>query len=119
MRLQIISVAAVLAFAASSAAWADPDCKPRNDSVPTSLGADGWAAVDGPVTGGCGATPSRVFHVYDRRGLVLALNKDLILLIDRLVPGLGIRKQDLLDQRAKIIYVHGTIDLNVDHKNQP
>ena len=40
-------------------AWAHGDdarqCRARNDSIPTSLGADGWAAVDGPVTGGCSA----------------------------------------------------------------
>jgi hypothetical protein len=46
-----------------------------NDSKPTSLGADGWAAVDGPVTGGCGAVPARVFDVRTRAQLVDALTK--------------------------------------------
>jgi pectate lyase len=103
-------------------AAADPDarqCRARNDSVPTSLGASGWAAVDGPVTGGCSAGQTRVFHVHDRRQLLLALNKDLVLLADHLVPGLGIPKRALLDHRPKIIYVHRTIDLNVDPRNDP
>src|SRR5262245_34605856 len=102
MRLPLLAVS-VLAFVFSSAAWADRDCKPRNDSVPTSLGADGWAAVDGAVTGGCSAGRSRVFHVYNRRDLVLALNNDLILLIDILAPRLNIPRKAVLDDRPKII----------------
>ena len=102
-------------------ALADNDarkCRARNDSVPTSLGASGWAAVDGPVTGGCSAGHTRVFHVHDRRQLVLALNNDVLLLLDHFLTRVDFRKRHLLDHRPKIIYVHGTIDLNVDHRNQ-
>src|SRR5687767_3171401 len=86
------------------------NCRDRSDSSPTSLGADGWAAVDGRVTGGCGAPRPRVYQVHNRNQLVDALTKE------------GHRgwyhhrkpkKEEVLDHRAKIIYVHGTIDLNV------
>ena len=94
-------------------------CRARNDSVPTSLGATGWAAVDGPVTGGCSAGLTRVFHVHDRRQLVRALNKDILVLIDHFLPQVDFKKGQLLDHRPKIIYIHGTIDLNVDHRGDP
>jgi pectate lyase len=42
-----------------------------------------------------------------------------MLLLDTIFPTLPIRKKDRIDNRPKIIYVHGTIDLNVDHRNQP
>ena len=116
--LLVLALAAVL-----PPAWAHGDdvreCRARNDSIPTSLGADGWAAVDGPVTGGCGAGRTRVFHVHDRRQLVLALNNDLLLLLEHLFPRLDVKRRHLLDHRSKIIYIHGTIDLNVDHRNRP
>ena len=121
---RIAQFAVALALAVPfTAALADNDrhsrkCSPRNDSVPSSLGATGWAAVDGPVTGGC-SQGRRVFHVHDRRQLVLALNNDLLLLLDHFLTRVDIKKRHLLDHRPKIIYVHGTIDLNVDHRNQP
>ena len=121
---RIAQFAVALALAVPfTAALADNDrhsrkCSPRNDSVPSSLGATGWAAVDGPVTGGC-SQGKRVFHVYDRRQLVLALNNDLLLLLDHFLTRVDIKKRHLLDHRPKIIYVHGAIDLNVDHRNQP
>jgi pectate lyase len=120
-RIAQLAVAVALVIPLQQAA-ADNDarqCRARNDSVPTSLGATGWAAVDGAVTGGCSAGHTRVFHVHNRRDLVLALNKDVILLLDHIFPSLPIRKRDRIDNRPKIIYVHGTIDLNVDHRNRP
>ena len=83
-------------------------CSAGNDSVPSSLGAHGWAAVDGPVTGGCGAVPARVFDVHTRAQLVDALTK-----------GHANGKEKKLDHHSKILYVHGTIDLNVDDANVP
>jgi pectate lyase len=82
-----------------------------SDSVPSSRSADGWSAVDGPVTGGCGATPSRVHHVRDRAQLVAALTKG------NAQDNIPISAK--LDQIPKIIYVHGTIDLNVNDQNEP
>jgi pectate lyase len=113
-----VALALVIPLQQAAATSGERECRARNDSVPTSLGADGWAAVDGPVTGGCSAHHTRVLHVYDRRQLVRALNKDILLLLDHLVPGLNIRKADLLDDRPKIIYVHGEINLNVDNHGQ-
>jgi pectate lyase len=87
-------------------------CKPgRYDSNPSSLGADGWAAVDGPVTGGCGAAPTRIFDVYNRAQLVDALNRQ----VGNALPEVPGRPSDT----PKIVYVHGPIDLNVDDDNQP
>ena len=83
------------------------------DSVPTSLGADGWAAVDGSVTGGCGATPSRIHHVYNRGQLVDALTKG-----GGAAPT-NVHGRPRRDEKPKIIYVHGTVDLNVDDRLVP
>ena len=72
-----------LVFAAPLAqVWAHDDhdarrnCRTSTDSSPSSLGADGWAAVDGRVTGGCGAPRSRVYHVHNREQLIDALTKE-------------------------------------------
>jgi pectate lyase len=79
-------------------------CSPRTDSIPSSLGADGWAATRGPVTGGCGAVPPRVYIATSRSELVAALNG---------------RTSAKENDAPKIIYVEGTIDLNVDDGNVP
>ncbi|HWI97997.1 MAG TPA: hypothetical protein VNU96_03225, partial [Burkholderiales bacterium] len=101
-------------------AWAHDDdgdrggrCRPGSDSSPSSLGADGWAAVDGGVTGGCGAPRSRVYHVHSRSELVDALTKE----EHRHHRHHGHehhhdkqhkhRQQEVLDDRSKILYVHG------------
>jgi pectate lyase len=102
---------AVAVFAAQVSAEKISDarsCRAGNDSKPSSLGADGWAAVDGPVTGGCGAVPARVFDVHTRAQLVDALTK-----------GHFNGQEKKLDHHSKIVYVHGTIDLNVDDANIP
>jgi pectate lyase len=96
------------------------NCRASTDSTPSSLGADGWAAVDGRVTGGCGAPRSRVYHVHNRGQLVDALTREVHRgwhHHHRKHRKHG--KQEVLDHRAKIIYVHGTIDLNVDRRNRP
>src|SRR5882672_1985127 len=100
-------------------------CKARTDSLPSSLGADGWAAVDGPVTGGCGAVRHKIFQVFNRSQLVDALNDG------RHGHrhghrhgrghghGHGDHDDDTLDHAPKIIYVNGTLDLNVDDNLVP
>jgi pectate lyase len=107
-----LALAAALSQARAASDHAPSNCRQGNDSHPSSLGAEGWAAVDDPVTGGCGATPSRVFNVRNRTQLVKALTKD---------QGDKSRrnKNDVLDDKPKIIYVHGTIDLNVDDNHVP
>ncbi|HZE10250.1 MAG TPA: hypothetical protein VE034_01560 [Burkholderiales bacterium] len=98
-------------------------CRAWTDSQPSSLGADGWAAVDGPVTGGCGAVRHKIFQVFNRSQLVDALNDG------RHGHhhghrhghghGHGDHDDDTLDHAPKIIYVNGTIDLNVDDSLVP
>src|SRR5262245_36715551 len=114
-----VALALVVPLPEAAADGDDRRCRARNDSVPTSLGATGWAAVDGPVTGGCSAGLTRVFHVHDRRQLVRALNKDALLLVEHFLPWVDFKKRTLLDHPPKIVYIHGTIDLNVDDRNQP
>src|SRR5262245_25055062 len=109
------------------AAWAHDDhdarrsCRASTDSQPSSLGADGWAAVDGRVTGGCGAPRRRVYHVYNRSQLVDALRKEEHRGRDhhRGKHHHKHKNEEVLDHRAKIVYVHGTIDLNVDRHLVP
>jgi len=60
---------------------------------------DGWAALDTGTTGGSAADADHVFIVTNRQELLAALNS--------------------LDATPKIIYVRGTIDVNVDDDNQP
>ncbi len=107
-----LAVPATFAHANGSAPTAF--CKQGiKDSVPSSLGADGWAAVDGSVTGGCGATPSRIHHVYNRAQLLAALTKG-----GGAAPA-TVHGRPRLDEQPKIVYVHGTIDLNVDDRLVP
>jgi pectate lyase len=85
-------------------------CTAQNDSQPTSLGAGGWAAVGAPVTGGCGAIPPKTYNVSNRSQLVNALFGGQI----------GPRPAEgMPDNTPKIIYINGTIDLNVDDNNRP
>lgn len=64
----------------------------------------GWAGLDGPVTGGAGARPEHVYRVRNRAELVAALS------------GSGSRHSR---DTPKIIYVEGSIDLSVDAQNRP
>ena len=88
-------------------------CTERTDSRPSSLGALGWAATGDGVTGGCGAIPPKIFTVSNRLQLVQALydGKSTTVLPD----GTWVTPDDT----PKIIYVQGTIDLNVDNMNTP
>lgn len=74
----------------------------------TSLGATGWASTGGGTTGGTGATAARTYTVTNRNELVQALyGNGATIADDGSVTG-------TLDNAAKIIYISGTIDLNVD-----
>lgn len=88
-------------------------CSPATDSTPSSLGADGWAAAAGAVTGGCGALDADIHVVTNRQQLVAALY----------AGGTSTARPDGTwlppDDTRKIIYVRGTIDLNVDAANTP
>lgn len=68
---------------------------------------DGWAAFGTVTTGGAAATDDHVYVVHNRKELVTALN-------------LGVYPPPSTPSNvAKIIYVDGTIDANVDDDNQP
>src|SRR5688572_19153030 len=83
--------------------------QPPDDLGRATLAAgDGWAASGAGTTGGSAATPDQVYTVTTRRELVAALN-------DGVYPP----PSSTPSNTAKIIYVSGTIDANVDDGNQP
>lgn len=74
------------------------------------LGAnDGWAASGSGTTGGSLATSDQVYTVTNRREFIAALNNG--------VPSSTSPSNP--SNVAKIIYVSGTIDFNVDDSNNP
>ena len=70
---------------------------------------DGWAAFSTGTTGGSQAIPAQVYTVTSRAELIAALNNG--------VPS-STSPSNPSDE-PKIIYVDGTIDMNVDDNNQP
>jgi pectate lyase len=68
---------------------------------------DGWASFSAGTTGGAAAAPEQVYTVTNRKELVAALN-------DGVYPP-PTNPSDV----AKIIYISGVIDANVDDNNQP
>ncbi|HSB01924.1 MAG TPA: hypothetical protein VLE49_14840 [Anaerolineales bacterium] len=70
---------------------------------------DGWAAFGTGTTGGSLADPSQVYVVTNRAELIAALNNG--------VPSSTSPSNP--SDMPKIIYVDGTIDMNVDDDNQP
>lgn len=106
----LVALAAPAASTRADDLHAPAPCLPEKDSFPSSRGGDGWATIGkSPLWGGCGCTRSRVYHVYDRAQLVRALTRD----------PTKLTRDNRLDHRAKIVYVHGTIDLNVNDYDQP
>jgi len=77
-------------------------------SAISSLGADGWAATGAGTTGGDGASAAKTYTVTNRNELIQAL-----------YGGTATIEEDgtfsgTLDESPKIIYVSGTISLNVN-----
>jgi pectate lyase len=70
---------------------------------------NGWAASGAGVTGGSAAEPVQVYTVTNRRELIAALNNGLPSSTSPSNPS----------NAAKIIYVSGVIDGNVDDENNP
>ncbi|MBI5304383.1 MAG: pectate lyase [Chloroflexi bacterium] len=68
---------------------------------------DGWAAEGKGTSGGADAATSQVYTVKNRKELIAALN-------DGKYPAPSTTPSNV----AKIIYVDGTIDLNVDDNNK-
>jgi pectate lyase len=74
------------------------------------LGPDnGWAASGAGVTGGSAAVRTQIYTVTNRAELIAALNNGVTSSTSPSNPS----------NEAKIIYVSGTIDGNVDDANQP
>ncbi|HLO30127.1 MAG TPA: hypothetical protein VK249_13370 [Anaerolineales bacterium] len=69
---------------------------------------DGWAAFSTGTTGGSEAMPSQVYVVTNRAELIAALNNGVFSSTSPSNPS----------NEPKIIYVDGTIDMNVDDNNQ-
>jgi pectate lyase len=91
-------------FAAGGELLAGP---PRDLGRETLAPNDGWASSGTGTTGGSAAGPTQVYVVTSRRELVAALNN-------------GVYPPPSNPSNvAKIIYVDGTIDANVDDDNQP
>jgi pectate lyase len=75
----------------------------------SSLGADGWASTGGGTTGGDGATAARTYTVTNRNELVQALyGNTAVIAEDGSITG------GTLDPSRKLIYVSGTVSLNVN-----
>jgi pectate lyase len=70
---------------------------------------DGWASLGAGTTGGSQAVPSPVYVVTNRAELIAALNNGVFSSVSPANPS----------NEPKIIYVDGTIDMNVDDNNKP
>src|SRR5512139_888573 len=70
---------------------------------------DGWASFGAGTTGGSMAVDSQVYVVTNRAELIAALNNGVFSSTSPSNPS----------NEPKIIYVAGTIDMNVDDNNQP
>ncbi len=70
---------------------------------------DGWASFSTGTNGGSQAIPSQVYTVTNRAELIAALNNGVFSSTSPSNPS----------NEPKIIYVDGTIDMNVDDNNQP
>jgi pectate lyase len=70
---------------------------------------DGWASFGAGTTGGSQAVPSQVYVVTNRAELIAALNNGVPSSVSPANPS----------DEPKIIYVDGTIDMNVDDNNEP
>lgn len=95
-----VAMMAMLAGCSASNNSTSPSEKLTYDAHSPSIGATGWAAVDGVVTGGEGAKAEHIYVVENRVQLVEALY--------------GKKEANLKAEASnepKIIYIKGTIDL--------
>jgi len=70
---------------------------------------DGWASTGAGTSGGSQAAPEQVYVVTNRAELIAALNNGVFTSTSPSNPS----------NEPKIIYVSGTLDMNVDDNNQP
>ena len=108
MRSKIFIVTAILLIVIASVSV--PGMAAHNDLGSEVLAPnDGWAAFGAGTTGGSLAVPSQVYRVTNRAELIAALNNGVFSSTSPSNPS----------DEPKIIYVDGTIDMNVDDDNQP
>lgn len=102
----IVTVVLLIAFASTSM---PANAAHRDLGYETLLPNDGWAAYSTGTTGGSQAADSQVYVVTNRAELIAALNNGVFSSTSPSNPS----------DEPKIIYVDGTIDMNVDDNNQP
>ncbi|MFT4173633.1 MAG: pectate lyase [Rhodocyclaceae bacterium] len=92
----------------SSSSASEASSSSSSTATISSLGADGWASVGTGTTGGHGAASDKIYTVSNRNELIQALyGKGASIADDGSVSG-------TLDASPKIIYVSGTISLNMN-----
>ncbi len=102
----IVTVTLLIAFASTSAPVMAAQTDLGREILPPN---DGWASFGTGTTGGSQAVASQVYVVTNRAELIAALNNGVFSSTSPSNPS----------NEPKIIYVAGTIDMNVDDDNQP
>ncbi len=102
----IVTVTLLIAFASTSAPVMAAQTDLGREILPPN---DGWASFGTGTTGGSQAVASQVYVVTNRAELIAALNNGVFSSTSPSNPS----------NEPKIIYVDGTIDMNVDDDNQP
>ncbi|HJR80651.1 MAG TPA: hypothetical protein VJ821_11305 [Anaerolineales bacterium] len=102
----ITTVVLLIAFAVMSLPVSAATTDLGRETLPPN---DGWASSGTGTTGGSQAVPSQVYVVTNRAELIAALNNGVFSSTSPSNPS----------NEPKIIYVDGTIDMNVDDNNQP
>jgi len=108
MRILACSIVTLLLIGNTTSLKAVTPTKQEDLGKQTLEANDGWASSTTGTTGGSNATADHVYTVHNRRELIAALNNGVY-------PPTSSTPSNL----AKIIYVVGTIDANVDDDNQP
>jgi pectate lyase len=107
--MRVLTRVSTLVLAAAALTATVPTATlPRDVGRETLAAGDGWASLGDGTTGGSAAAAHQVYAVRNRQELVAALN-------DGVYPPASSTPSNA----AKIIYVEGTIDANVDDANQP
>lgn len=108
--MRILKISAIIMCLIAVAAVTVPvlACDQQDLGRETLAPNDGWASIDAGTTGGSEAAPEQVYTVTNRQELIAALN-------DGIYPA----PSSTPSSTPKIIYVEGTIDVNVDDNNEP
>lgn len=102
----IITVIVLIAVAGTSMPASAAKIDLGRETLPPN---DGWASFGAGTTGGSTAVDAQVYTVTNRAELLAALNNGVPVSVSSSTPS----------DEPKIIYVDGTIDMNVDDADQP